>query len=211
MVPFAYNSGLREIVTVVKIPQSQIPNPKSLRPPQFGLRTLLLLVTACGVVLAFVRLEWLSPIAIGVLLFLSASIVCHVAGNVIGTRLREIGDHSDRSRLDDPVGRLRPRPHDFAPATRLGQRQSLGWTIVVASSVGVTSGAIGGGLWTFLASRGHIGLLNIAVGMAAFAVLGGFAAFAIVAFTQVLFGAIWQAMKAPQPSATEPGMEQRSM
>jgi hypothetical protein len=168
---------------------------KSLRPPQFGLRTLLLLVAVCGVLLAIVRLHWLSPVGLAVLLFLAASIFCHVAGNAIGTRLREIGDRQDLSDSRESAAAFRrPRPQDFAPATQLSQRQSLGWTIVIASSVGVTSGAVGGGLWTFVAGRGHIGLLNIAVGVIAFAVLGGIAAFATVGFAQVLAGAIWQAM-----------------
>jgi hypothetical protein len=89
------------------------------------------------------------------------------------------------------------RPQDFAPATQLSRRNSLGWTIVLASSIGVTSGAVGGGLWTFLAGRGQIGVAHIATGVIAFAMLGGMAAFATVGFTQVLLGAIWQAMNPP--------------
>ena len=99
------------------------------------------------------------------------------------------------------IGIRRPRPQDFAPATQLSQRRSLGWTIVVASSVGVTSGAIGGGLWTFLAGRGHVALLNIAVGTIGFAVLGGMAAFAMAGFAQVLAGAIWPAIGPPAGTA----------
>jgi hypothetical protein len=167
-----------------------------LRPPQFGLRTLLLLVAACGALCAL--RQWLDPIAIAALIFLGLTVFCHVAGNAIGTRLREIGDRSDRATSDQPtVGIRPPREQDFAPPTHLGQRQSLGWTIVIASSFGVTAGAVGGGLWTFLAGHGHVGPLNIAVGVIAFAVLGGIAAFATVSFTQVLAGAMWQAMKPP--------------
>ena len=49
----------------------------------------------------------------------------------------------------------------------------------------------------FAASRGQAGALNITVGIVAFAVLGGLAAFATVGFAQVLFGALWQAMNPP--------------
>jgi hypothetical protein len=63
------------------------------------------------------------------------------------------------------------------------------------------SGAVGGGLWTFLAGRGHVGLFNIGVGVIAFAILGGLLAFATVSFTQVLLGAIWQAMNTSATSA----------
>ncbi len=172
--------------------KSQLRNPKSLRPPQFGLKTLLALVGICCGLLALH--QWLDPIAIAGIAFLALSIFCHVAGNCIGTRLREIGDYRD-CRQDEPTpARMPPRPQDFAPVTHLGRRRSLGWTIVVASSVGVASGAVGGGLWTFAASRGQAPPLSIAVGVVAFAVLGGLAAFATVGFAQVLFGALWQAM-----------------
>src|SRR6185503_3530854 len=136
-------------------------------------RTLLALVAACGGLLAL--RPWLDPIAIAAIAFLALSIFCHVAGNCVGTRLREIGDNLPPDEFTPP--RTPPRPQDFAPVTQLSGRHSLGWTIVIASSVGLASGAIGGGLWTFAASRGHAGLLNIAVGVIAFAILGGLAAF----------------------------------
>jgi hypothetical protein len=167
---------------------------RRLRPPQFGLRSLLALVALCGILLALAR--WgMSPIAIAAVIFLAASIFCHVAGNAIGTRLREMGDQPHEAGAEPGATRRKPQPHEFAPATRLGQRQSLGWTIIVASSVGLASGAIGGGVWTFVGSHGHADVFSIAVGVVAFAVLGGMAAFATAGFTQVLCGAIGQALK----------------
>src|SRR5689334_25419533 len=127
---------------MVANPKSKIQNPKSLRPPQFGLRTLLALVSACGVLLALG--QWMSPIAVAGIAFLALSIFCHVAGNCLGTRLREIGDQPQFPADRSPRPRGRATPQDFAPATQLGSRHSLGWTIIVASSIGVTSGAIGG-------------------------------------------------------------------
>src|SRR5262249_20334039 len=148
--------------------QSKPPDPgPRLRPPQFGLRTLLLLVTACGVLLALRQWFALSPIAIAALVLLGISIFCHVAGNVICTRLRDIGD-APQARADQLLSPPRPQPSDFAPVTRLSQRQSLGRLILIVVPAGGALGGVGGGLWTLLASPGHVGLPNIAVGIVAF-------------------------------------------
>ena len=167
---------------------------RTLRPPQFGLRTLLLAVTACAVV--FALSQWLTPITVGCLVLLVASIVAHVAGNVIGTRLREIGDEPDRNqrRADD-----RPKAGDYAPVTRLGQRTGLGWPIVFGTLAGIIVGGVGGGVWTLLASQGPVGPLNVGVGVVAFSVLGGIGAFAVIGFVQVGVSAIRQAMQQIDP------------
>jgi hypothetical protein len=174
-------------------PKSEIRNAKSaaLQPPQFGLRTLLALTTVCAALLAL--LQWLHPAAVVLLGFLGLSIFCHVAGNAIGTRLRQIGDSRDAASTG-PSAIVSPQHHDFAPVTQLSRRQGLGWLIVIATSVGIASGAVGGGLWTFVSSRGQVGVSEIAIGIIAFAFLGGMAAFAVFSFTQVLSSAIWQAL-----------------
>ncbi|HZN36607.1 MAG TPA: hypothetical protein VFB80_22410 [Pirellulaceae bacterium] len=177
--------------------KSRSTDQRLIRPPQFGLRTLLLVVTACSVLFALGH--WLSPIAFVGLLLLVASITLHVAGNAIGTRLRELGD---RPPPDDAAANRagEPRPLEFASATRLSERQGLGWVIYAATIAGTLAGGIGGGVWTWLTSREPAGLLQLAVGVMAFAVLGGLAAFAAAAFTQVLLGALWQALH-PLPAA----------
>jgi hypothetical protein len=175
----------------VKPPPTEV---RVIRPPQFGLRTLLLIVTACGVLFALAN--WLEPIAwVGVLLLVS-SVTLHVAGNAIGTRLRQLGDRPPDAQMESPALRGR-RPLEFAPVTRLSLRQSLGWSIVLATALGTLVGGAGGGVWTWISSRGPAGLLQLAVGVIAFAVLGGLAAFGAAAFTQVLLGAMWQALHAP--------------
>jgi hypothetical protein len=175
---------------------------RRLRPPQFGLRTLLLGMAACG--LLFSLLKWLPPIAVAGIVMLAATIFCHVAGNAIGTQLRDLAA-PPRSEEASPV-RLPPaRRVPRVPPTTLGERKSLGWSIVIATAAGALGGALGGSLWTLASSRGDVGPLNIAVGAVAFAVLGGLAAFGIAALAQVLLGAIWQALK-PIPPA-EPQLQ----
>jgi len=170
---------------------------RSLRPPQFGLRTLLALVTACGVLLAL--RQWFEPIVLFAIGFFALTIFCHVVGNAIGTRLRQIGDSSEGAAVEPPSrpSRIAPQPQDFAPATHLSRRQSLGWSLIIASSIGATCGAVGGGLLTFLTARGHLTPLDVAIGVIAFSVLGGLAAFAGFAFVRVLVSAVWQALHAP--------------
>jgi hypothetical protein len=169
--------------------------PPALRPPQFSLRTLLLLVTACAILFALVNV--LPPMAIAGLAFLLLSIFAHVAGNAIGTRLREIGGRPKDLRLGGPdeplaVGEVdRPRG---APPTELSRRQSLGWPVVAVTSAGILAGAIGGGVWTAWLAGSRITALGISVGCVACAVLGGFAAFLAFSFAQVGLGALRQAM-----------------
>jgi hypothetical protein len=177
-------------------PKSKIENPKLLRPPQFRLRTLLLIIAACGVFFAIVRAEVLSPPALIGLVLLALSIFCHVAGNAIGTHLRDL---SPRRHLVDMPPQPYPRPlpdlNQFAPS--LGQRSNLGWVIVIATFLGIIVGGIGGGLWTIFSARDVIFPVNVGIGVIAFATLGGIAAFALVGFAQVLFSALRQAMNSP--------------
>lgn len=157
-------------------------------------------VTGCAVFLAAMHWLQLSPLAVAGLLFLAVSVFLHIVGNAIGTRLRELGDDPEiRQAGLHPLESQRPRPEDFAPASRLSLRQSLGWAIIAATLAGAILGGIGGGTWTFLTSRGPVNLPNIGIGVIAFGALGGLAAFGVFALVQVLSGAIWQALRGAAP------------
>ncbi len=176
-------------------PPSKLRDPQSvLPPPQFGLRTLLWVITGCAAIFALSR--WLSPLALAGVVMLVLSVIAHVAGNAIGTRLRELGGRRKprAGDADSPASANRPAAASFAPVTRLGQRQSLGWPIIVGTAAGTLAGGIGGGLWTMFNANGHADPFSVAVGVLAFAVLNGIGAFVIFGFIQVGVGAIRQAL-----------------
>ncbi len=172
---------------------------RALRPPQFTLRTLIGIITLLAALFSLVNV--VHPVVMAGLVLLALLIAAHVAGNVIGTRLREIGD-----RPVTKEGReVPPRPFDrnieqssFAPPSDLARRISLGLPILIVTTAGVLTGGIGGGLWGYL-SAGSDGWLNIVVGCVAFGFLGGFGSFAAFSFTQVMLGAIRQASRSPTP------------
>jgi hypothetical protein len=185
-------------MTAPKPPPKIVVPQSALRPPQFGLRTLLLVVTGCALLAALS--QWVTPVVVACLIFLALAIIAHVAGNAIGTRLREIGSHpaTDDAALAASLARAKPKADDFAPTTQLSDRHGLGWPIVIATVTGTVSGGLGGVAWTLVSSPGPVGLLNIGVGAVAFAVLGGIVAFAAFGFVRVGLGALRQAQAEPK-------------
>ena len=177
--------------------------PPALRPPQFSLRTLLLLVTGFAILSALVNV--LPPLMLAGLVVLLLSIFAHVAGNAIGTRLREIGGRPTELRVGGPE-EARPLAVSSvprcAPQTELSRRQSLGWPVLVVTAAGALAAAVGGGIWTAWLTGAAISALAILTGSIACGALGGFAAFLGFSFVQVGFGALRQAMS-PQPASAE--------
>jgi hypothetical protein len=175
-----------------------------LRPPQFTLRTLILLITVLAIFFSLVNT--VHPVVMAGLVLLTLLIAAHVAGNVIGTRLREIGDRP----LTQEGGEVPPQPFvghltrtSFAPPSDLARRIALGLPILIVTTAGVLAGGIAGGLWGYLAA-GDDGWLNIVVGIVACGFLGGFGSFVAFSFTQVILGAWWQASRSlPDPHQAE--------
>lgn len=164
----------------------------TLKPPQFRLRTLLLGVGVCAVV--FTSFQWLSPLGIVGVLFLMLCIAGHIAGNAIGTQLRENGDHP-LPPPDEETRRQLYRPAtaaEIGEATQLSRASSLGWVQWLATLVGILSGGIGGGVGAALLSRKFDESI-VLLGVLAFATLGGIAAFVAYSFVQVGWNAILQA------------------
>jgi hypothetical protein len=154
-------------------------------------------MTVCACLAA--ATTWIGPLPTLGLVLLTLAIAAHIFGNAIGTRLREIGGDASRE-IDEPAPVQRPvrtQASDFAPKSRLAERQGLGWPIVIATFGGIVGGGFGGGVWTILTSRGPASPFSIMVGVVAFAVLGGLASFATFGFVQVGASAVRQALAGP--------------
>ncbi|QDU29784.1 hypothetical protein ETAA8_48990 [Anatilimnocola aggregata] len=160
-----------------------VDRPSPLGPPQFGLRTLLLVVSSLAVLLGLS--QWLSPITLAAVILLVLSIVAHIAGNVIGTRLRAGRHAKSLAKIDPPDhAAISLRDDHFAPVSKLGRQHSLGWLPLVSAIVGLAIGALIGGVWTAILLHPSFDLFTIAIAAVAFGALGSFGGFLIVGFAK---------------------------
>lgn len=164
---------------------------------RFRLRTLLIGVGLLCFFLAISKLLSAATTALlGLLIF---CVVAHVAGNAIGTFLR------DRPSDQRTPGRdfLAPMSDSipFAPATGLSQRRSLGLIVPLFVMLGTFTGA-GLGSWLLISSLGSKATwANLTLGTSAFAVLGGFFGFGMSTFFKVVIGANIEAWREPHEAA----------
>ena len=166
-----------------------------LSPPRFGLRTMLgLIALLCGCLATFVAV---GPITGSALLLAVLVVVAHVAGNAIGSQLRQNG--SQRTIVDGEIGAAnreavrRPSAHHFAPRTRLSHRAPLGWFMRVMTSLGCVTGAVTGGILLKQTSSRPLPYSTLVFGCIATGVLGGMFAFWLFSLLQVFGLAWWQA------------------
>lgn len=179
--------------------------PDSAREPfQFGLRTLLVVVAACGLLLAIMdRLGFVAATLVG---WMMALIAAHVIANRWGTRAaREASRRLARGQGDgggSPTGE--PPIVVFAPLSRLRDRTRLGWTVLLP----IGAGAIGGGAWGTMVlaqvNQGKLRLAGLTVVAISCTVIGAFLAFLSSSFLDMSVRAMLQARREPPPS-TAPG------
>jgi hypothetical protein len=112
---------------------------------------------------------------------LLASVAMHVAGNALGTRLR---DATDRSLAPDRPRAVPPQPLPVAAPTPLERRSSLGRLVPVSAGIGAACGGVAGTLaLLFLARSSPAGAL---FGGASSAVLGGLLGFLGASFVEIV-------------------------
>lgn len=160
----------------------------SLQPPTFSLKTLLVLVSIAAATMAVI--SSMNQILASLFLLTAAMILLHVAGNALGTRLRDgAGSQNDRS-LSEKVAE--PVRESIEPTT-LSRKKSLGVPLVIATAIGAIAAGGGGyyGLVGFYGGSLEPGALSL--GVIALAALGGFWGFWLWSLLHVAVGAWWQA------------------
>ncbi len=167
------------------------------KPPQFALRTLLLGVTLCCILFGLMRI--IGPLASSALVFFLLLVALHVGGNVLGTSLSSKSPRKFiSSAVDDGDGpplaieslalsrRKPPGP------SRLRERTSVGWSIVISTGLGsMFGGSLGWLGYYFLV---HTTTAGIVVGSVSSAVLGGFFGFLTASFLSNILRAWRQAL-----------------
>lgn len=172
-----------------------------MRPPRFGLIWLFALVTAVGIALTlwqFVGPAWgLSLLLIGLV------VLAHVAGNALGSRLRDgtrdVAVRPGPSTAGPQWGAAggaqameRATDH-FAPVTRLSHFAPLGHRPYWAAGLGACVGGLAGCYCLRWSYGSAATVTTLAVGGLAVAALGGLFTFWLCSLLQVLGAAWWQA------------------
>ena len=161
----------------------------------------MLFVAAICVSLALMRI--IGPYGSAVLILFLLSVLAHVAGNAIGTKLRDQSNRRSSREAGDTstTGPERPLAEsDFAPTTRLSRGDSLGLTIVVVVCVSAVTGGSVGAYLLYQTLGDKATVANMSLGITAFAIIGGIAGFAASTFLKVLIGAnveAWRDGKGP--------------
>ena len=169
---------------------------RGLGPPRFRLSTLFGVMTGISLVLAtYTGFGGFAASMVGLLIL---AIFAHVAGNWLGTQLRELGDQSRGA----GQGRLSPhrhervvQSHEFAAATQLGDQQPISWWVKLTVMVGAIGGGLMGGALLIFWNAEKLNFLGLLFGSIAFAVLGAIWSFALGAFIHVGWNAWRQAAR----------------
>ncbi len=138
-----------------------------------------------------VAFKVLDPWLSACLALFGLAIFAHVAGNALGTRLRNHGN----VRVDAgpaPRPRIASEEH-FAPATRLSEHHRLGWWMWVMTGLGALLGACAGGAFLAAVNWERATVANVSLAASSCAVLGGLLGFWTGSFAQVVTQALWHA------------------
>ena len=144
------------------------------------------LAVAVGVACA--AIGWLGLAGWLAVVVLAASLAAHVAGNALGTRLRETADQ----RLERLPGRPASLPK--LEPTPLERRTSLGRVVPVSVGIGSLCGGLAGSYALFVAARASVA--GALLGGVSSAVIGGLGGFLVASFVEILRTSLREALAA---------------
>ena len=157
-------------------------------------------VAVLGVLFALMGL--IGPLASAALLLVLAVIGLHVAGNVVGTTLRDNAPAAPRQRIEDlpPVllGPVVPQ-RDLSPS-RLSQKTGLGRFNRLCAGLGAVAGSAIGS--TILEYAGDISVRGMVLGFISSGVLGAIFGLLFGCFLGMSLSAWWQASSESRPAGT---------
>jgi hypothetical protein len=177
-VPRSYNERVKDRKT------SQSP----LQPPQFTTPVLLLTTGGLAVLLAILRL--CPPYIAFAIFLLAGSILVHVLGNYLGTRLRDGVQGDGQLPMEDADDIPSQGEARFAPRPGLSQFIRLGRGMVICISVGGTIAAVVGTWLLVQLQPGVVHWHHLLLAVVSCGVLGGLLTFWIVSFLWVFIQAI---------------------
>jgi hypothetical protein len=145
---------------------------------------------------ACAAIGWLGIVGWMAVAVVAASVAAHVAGNALGTKLREATDRDlPKTGLRQPVAAL-PLPR---PPAQLERRASLGNLVVVSVVIG---GACGGGVGTVMLYRlAASSVAGAVLGGVSSAVIGGLIGFLGASFVEIVRTSVREAIRAEQAAA----------
>jgi hypothetical protein len=167
-------------------------NEFALRPPQFRLRTLF--VAMAGLCVLFSLMAAIGAMGSLVLVFSLCLVIGHVAGNAIGTTLR---DRASDGASRGPSGQASREAHRQARLSnrqRLRQNTRLPRAATIVTLAGSALGALVGGAALAIANWQLITPGAVALAIGSSAVLGGFAGFLLSSFFSVFGPALREAV-----------------
>lgn len=125
-----------------------------------------------------------------------ASIAMHVAGNAIGTRMREAADREQATRPH--AAHSLPAAIPTPSPTRLERHETLGRLVPVSAGIGATVGGLTGTMMLALLTRSS--LAGAVLGGASSAVIGGLFGFLAASFVEILRSSLRDAIAAERPA-----------
>lgn len=153
---------------------------------------------------ACAAIGWLGIAGWMAVAVVAASIAAHVAGNALGTKLREATDRDLFKTGRRPHAVPLPLPLPLPPAN-LQRRASLGSLVVVSAVIGGGCGGIAGSVMLYwLAASSPAGAV---LGGLSSAVIGGLIGFLGASFVEIVRTSLREAIRAEQAAAA--GAEQR--